>query len=213
MTSKICTCGREFEPETPAQDFCSPECYRAAGMVEQATRNLDANQPAAVVIPSRIREAFPMLQVVWEHAEVAGPCRGLDWRNTLAHAHEHAGVVCVRGPAEGGLWGGSEPTSLLLHEYAHIIEPGGHTPMFWQTNKALHKRHGVMHAKFEQAIASVVMAVLFIAAGLGLWFWTGVGWFGFGAVFAILLAIPALIDSFGTEEADTEHIGRIKVSA
>ena len=147
---------------------------------------------------------FPMLKGVNEYAERFGPCRRGNWDRVLAHAHWDRGWICVRGPANPNLWGNDEQlTSLFLHEYAHLLTPGGHTNAFWAANRALHKQYKVTHSKFENALASVIGGLLIAGLGVGLFLLTGWGFFAFGSILGILFAIPGVLDSFGTEQQET----------
>ena len=73
----------------------------------------------------------------------------------LAHAHVEEGFICVRGPIAELVDARGRPTSLLLHEYAHLQVRGGHTDDFWVVNKHLHTDFGVMHQRRQQALASM----------------------------------------------------------
>lgn len=205
--TKTCICGNEFVPETDAHEFCSTACFMEA-------RNRPAPPPEPDPDEEYFRhiafdepmQTFPLLSGVNQHAERYGPCRTAEWTDVLAHAHHGLRWICVRGPANPNLWDSDgRPTSLFLHEYAHLEVPGGHTDEFWARNKALHSQFKVTHDRFDEAIGSIILSVLIIAVGLGLFIFTGEGFIGIGALIALLFTIPKALNSFGTEQRETNE--------
>lgn len=151
-------------------------------------------------------ESFPLLAGVNEYAEAYGGCRSERWGDVLAHAHHEIGWICVRGPANPKLWDdGGRPTSLFLHEYAHLQVAGGHTDTFWAANRELHKQYKVTHARFTDALGQVIGGLVVAALGLGLMVVTGFGFFAFGAIIGVVMGVAALVNSFGTEQRETEE--------
>ena len=148
-------------------------------------------------------ELFPLLRGINIHAETFGGCRSENWTQVLAHAHNEDGIICVRGPVNGLVEGGGNPTSLLLHEYAHLLVPSGHTEEFWTENKRLHADYGVTHKRLVDALGSVFGSVIFVTLGLVLWLVFGWGWLGFGSMIGLLFTVPSLINSFQDEEHET----------
>ncbi len=153
------------------------------------------------------RSHFPLCKYTMDQADQYGNCRGEQWEQVLAHAHQDEGIICVRGSvsvlfdARGS--GVLKPTSLFLHEYTHLIVPGGHTEAFWSTNRELHKSWGVRHARFSDALGTIGGSLLLFVIGLALWHFTGWGWFGLGSIATMLYAIPAVFNSFGQEKRET----------
>ena len=72
-------------------------------------------------------------------------------------------------------------------------------------NKELHSEYGVVHKRFENAIYSIIGSVLIIATGGALWYFTGWGWIGIGALVSLLFAVPSIINSFGEEQRETQE--------
>ncbi len=93
-------------------------------------------------IPQAIKNAFPLINDIVEKADVLTKCRFPD---IAAHAHLEIYRVCIPGTANPSLWDDAyRPTTVLLHEYAHLKSGTGHfAPAFWAENKALHALHGV----------------------------------------------------------------------
>ena len=142
-------------------------CYKEATEVYVTVEPNDA-----------MRGVFPLIEGINAHAENFGGCRGENWQEVLAHAHVEAGYICVRGPVKELFDERGRPTSLLLHEYAHLQVQGGHTEDFWVTTKQLHSEFGVMHRRREQALGSIFGSVCLTGLGLSLWLVFGWGWIG-----------------------------------
>ena len=203
--TRTCICGNEFVPESDAHAFCSTECYMAALELERIANQPDYESYRHFAFEEP-PEAFPRLAGVNEHAERFGACRTVEWANVQAHAHHELGWICVRGAANPNLWDeDGRPTSLFLHEYAHLEVPGGHNDEFWAANKALHSQFKVTHDRFEEAIGSILLSVLIIAVGLGLLIFTGEGFLGIGALIALVFTIPKVLNSFGAEQRETNE--------
>lgn len=173
-------------------------------------QDLDLDQYQQYLPSEGLKELFPCLVAMNEYAEQFGYCRHANWDNVLAHAHSHYGIICVKGPLKNLMEDrkdGLAVTSLFLHEYAHLELPDEwHTPRFAERNKELHKQFGVMHDRKAQAIGAIVVSVLIIAGGIGLYVATGWGWIGFGAGFAILANLGYAFNSFREEQiAAHEH--------
>ena len=149
-------------------------------------------------------QQFPLWNGVNEYARETGPCVGENWEGVLAHAHHHEGVICVPSHGRSALFqSNGQPTSLFLHEYAHLMVPGGHSDAFWATCKQLHADYQVTHDRFARALFAFAIGALLLVGSIVLAVTTGVIFFAIGAVIVALGAIPVLIDSFGTEQAET----------
>lgn len=219
MSTAVCVCGKEFEQESPMHTYCSPECYRNDSGRNQALQTLPEQDRAVEVDPTQyyqfipteeLQAAFPRLVAMNAHADVLGPCRLADWENVLAHAHSEDGIVCVKGPLNNlfePVKGGLKPTSLFLHEYAHLELPDEwHTPRFAEKNKELHQKWKVAHDKKVEAIFSVILSLIIIGVGLGLYLGTGSGYIGIGAGIALVMNLGWVFNSFQQEQIQAhEH--------
>lgn len=211
--TKTCICGREFVPETPIQDYCSAECYNSGRQHSPAPGQepeIDYTQYYQLLPTEGLQAEFPRLVAMNAHADVLGPCRLADWENVLAHAHSEDGIVCVKGPISNlfkPVKGGIKPTSLFLHEYAHLELPDEwHTPRFAEKNKELHQKWKVAHDKKVEAIFSIILSLIIIGVGLGLYLVTGSGYIGIGAGIALVMNLGWVFNSFQQEQIQAhEH--------
>ena len=186
-------CGNESATGFHMDPFlCSGRCYKEATEVYVTVEPNDA-----------MRGVFPLIEGINAHAENFGGCRGENWQEVLAHAHVEAGYICVRGPVKELFDERGRPTSLLLHEYAHLQVQGGHTEDFWVTTKQLHSEFGVMHRRREQALGSIFGSVCLTGLGLSLWLVFGWGWIGIGPLLGLIVTVPAAMNSFRTERIET----------
>ena len=212
MSTAVCVCGKEFEQESPVHTHCSPECYSADSernrsfQIETSSSEVDRTQWLLLYPDEALHAEFPRVVAIAQYAESFGPCRLANWDNVLAHAHTHDGIICVKGAASN-LWDTRGPTSLFLHEYAHLELPDEwHTPRFAEVNKELHRKYGVMHDKKAEAIGSVALSIIIIVAGITLYVTTGWGWIGIGAGISLLMTLPWVFNSFQEEQiAAHEH--------
>lgn len=153
-------CGGEFQPETRVHEICSQACAQAYYAPNSPDLSVeDGLDSAGLRIEGREygfyefdEEAFPLLRGVAVNAALPeSPCAG-HWRRKghtfLAHAHHELGVICVPGEPSPALWitegGETRITSTFLHEYAHLIVPGGHTKEFFEVCGRLHKEAGIL---------------------------------------------------------------------
>ena len=211
--TKTCICGREFVPETPVQDYCSAECYNSGRQHSAAPGQepeIDYTQYYQFLPNEALQAMFPRLAAMNAHADVLGPCRGAEWENIQGHAHAHAGIICVKGPIDNlfeDRAGGVKPTSLFLHEYAHLELPDEwHSPRFGERLKELHKEHKVAHDKKVEAIFSIIVSLIIIGVGLGLYLGTGSGYIGIGAGIALVMNLGWVFNSFQQEQIQAhEH--------
>ena len=70
-------------------------------------------------------------------------------------------------------------------------------------NKQLHSAFGVMHQRRSKALGSIFGALALGGLGLILWFVFGWVWLGIGPVVGAILAVPAAINSFRSEQVET----------
>ena len=172
---------------------CSRECL-----------NVARDSYAAILPDDALDRVFPLIRSINIHANVFGGCQGEDWDQVLAHAHTEDDIICVRGPITDLFEKDGKPTSLLLHEYAHLRAQAGHTDEFWAENKQLHADFGVMHKQREEALGYVVVGVLLggLILSLGLVFGVWAWWFAIGWVVFAVFAVPVVINSFRAEQVE-----------
>lgn len=153
-------------------------------------------------------ETFPLVAGLIEHAEREGPCKEYEnWGRVLAHAHvapeEAYGWICVKGPLSNLFNEAGKPTSLFLHEYAHLLNPvGGHDQEFTATNKRLHKQWRVQPQVRMDAIGEAAFELLLLAGAAaaflaGIVFW---GIFLF-APFVLIRLLYIVMRPFDWEQA------------
>ena len=116
-------------------------------------------------IPPTIRQRFPLIRSIVHLGDYPGlapadsalgpwACApgnlwGVSMAREGAHAHREIYRICTMLSA---LWREDyTPTTELLHEYAHLVSQSDHLDRpFWETNKRLHREHGVSYEGQER---------------------------------------------------------------
>ncbi len=142
------SCGVEFEQKNRLHMICSESCGRQ--YYSQEAQNVRSGIQYQVFEFNE--ESLPLLRYVATYAALPeSPCAGT-WVNqgheVQAHAHYDLGMICVPGKPNPILWRTKEDdrldlTSIFLHEYAHLIVPGGHSKEFVEVCDALHTQAGI----------------------------------------------------------------------
>ena len=131
----------------PARIFVTPRAFPPAARVLTGS-----------AIPEPIRQRFPLIQQIVVGADdlalgqwacAPGNLWGVSRAREGAHTHMEIYRICTM---QSALWREDyTPTTELLHEYAHLVSQADHLDTaFWETNKQLHKEHGVSYEGQER---------------------------------------------------------------